>query len=73
MSMTQARRASAEEARAALARAGRSIADLARATDRSHGYWSKRLAGAVPLDVDDLAAIERETGVRRSVLVGDAA
>lgn len=69
MSMTEARRASAAEVRAALARAGMNIASLARATGTSHGYWSKRLTGAVALDVDDLATIAEHTGVGIESLV----
>lgn len=67
--MTEARRASAAEARAALARASMTIAGLARATGTSHGYWSKRLTGAIPMTVDDLTAIAAHTGVPVESLV----
>lgn len=69
MSMTDARRASSAEVRAALARAGMNVADLARATGTSHGYWSKRLTGAIALDVDDLATVAAVTGAPVESLV----
>ena len=67
--MTDARRASAAEVRAALARAGLNIASLARLTGTSHGYWSKRLTGALALSVDDLALVAEHTGVDIQSLV----
>ena len=69
MSISQARKASAGEVRAALARAGLNIAALARLTGTSHGYWSKRLTGAVALDIDDLALIADHTGAPIESLV----
>jgi len=73
MSMTEARRASAAEARAALARASLTIAGLARATGTSHGYWSKRLNGAVGMTVDDLTTIAVHTGVAAESLISGRA
>lgn len=69
MSITQARQATAAEVRAALARAGLNVASLARQTGTSHGYWSKRLTGAVALDVDDLATVAEITGTPVGALV----
>lgn len=69
MSMSNARRATSAEVRAALARAGLNVADLARATGTSHGYWSKRLNGAIALDVDDLATVAGVTGAPVESLV----
>jgi len=62
----------AAEARAALARAQVTQTNLAEATGRSQGYWSKRLSGKQPLDVEDLSAISRLTGVAVARLIGEA-
>ena len=52
-----ARELVAEEARALMARRRVSQTDLAAATSTTQPYWSRRLTGAVALDVDDLAAL----------------
>lgn len=59
----------AAEARAALARRSMTQTELARTTGRSRPYWQSRLAGRVPMTVDDLDAISRATGTPLSTLL----
>jgi transcriptional regulator with XRE-family HTH domain len=69
MGNSQPREGTAYAARAALGGARISVRELARRTNRSHAYWSKRLSGAIALDVDDLALIAEHSGVSVSSLV----
>ena len=62
----------AGEVRAALARAQVTQTALAEQTERSQTYWSRRLSGDIPLDVDDLAAVSAATGVPLAALVAAA-
>lgn len=63
----------AAEVRAALARADITQTAVAEATGRSQSYWSRRLSGEIPLDVDDLAVIAGLTGTPMAALVAGAA
>lgn len=73
MGNTTPREGTAYAARAALGGARISVRELARRTDRSHAYWSKRLSGAQALTVDDLALIAEHAGVEVASLIGRAA
>jgi transcriptional regulator with XRE-family HTH domain len=59
----------AGEVRAAMARRGVSQTALAGALGMSQAAVSRRLRGAIPLDVKELAAIAEILGVPMSVLV----
>jgi len=59
----------AGEVRAAMARRGVSQTALAAALGMSQAAVSRRLRGAIPLDVKELAAIAEILGVPMSVLV----
>lgn len=63
------REGTAYAARAALGGARISVRELARRTNRSHAYWSKRLAGAQAMTTDDLDAVAAAAGVSTSSLL----
>jgi hypothetical protein len=63
------REATSYAARAALGGARISVRELARRTNRSHAYWSKRLTGAQAFTVDDLTLIAEHAGVDIESLV----
>ena len=64
---------SAAEVRAALARADITQTELASLTGRSQNYWSRRLSGAIALDLADLEMVSNATGALISDLVRDPA
>lgn len=59
----------AGQVRAELARRRLSSRELADLTGRSHMYWWRRLDGAVPFDVENLATIASLLNVPVSTLV----
>ena len=62
----------AANVRAEIARSNRSGANVASALGRSQHWISRRLAGQVAFDTDELAAIAGELGVPLSALIGEA-